>query len=70
MPLEQFMTFKCFRRKMTFLLLMEVKFEMVLMFRNYNMEYFYLPLMLLLTFQDIINVTLWKLRIMTLLTFP
>ena len=70
MPLEQFMTFKCFRRKMAFLLLMEVKFEMFLMFGNYYMLYFYLPLKLLLRFQDIINVTLWKLRIMTLLTFP
>ena len=64
------MTFKCFRRKMAFLLLMEVKLEIFLMFRNYYMLYFYLPLKLLLRFQDIINVTLWKLRIMTLLTFP
>ena len=64
------MTFKCFRRKIAFLLLMEVKLEIFLMFRNYYMLYFYLPLKLLLRFQDIINVTLWKLRIMTLLTFP
>lgn len=70
MPLGQFMTFKCFRRKMAFLLLVEAKFEMVPTFRNYYMQYFYLPLKLLLRVQDIINVTLWKLRIITLLTFP
>ena len=40
------------------------------MSRSYWMQYFYLLCYLLLRFWGILNLTLWKLREITLLTFP
>ena len=53
-----------------YLLLVEIKLKMAPIFRNYWILYFYLLFELLLIFQGILNLTLWKLREATLLTLP
>lgn len=70
MPFEQFTTLECYQSNVLSLNSEETKFKMVHMFRNYRMLYFSLMLYMLLRFQDILNLTPWKLKKITLLTFP